>query len=94
MGLVLAQENPDVIPQADLDHTAVIEWVWRYFTSCNAQQPGATSPQLNDRLTGPVFASGDLPASPHLMLCSIHQAPDILCSHPSYNAQEYWIAVS
>lgn len=41
----------------EMDHTALIDWVWNYFTAGAEQQAGGR-PQLKECLTGPIIASG------------------------------------
>lgn len=43
--------------QRAIDHSALLDWVWEYFTM---EEDGkrASSVNLMDRLTGPVFMSG------------------------------------
>ena len=52
--------------QGPVDHSAMVDWVWRYFSEGTVGSGGSSQgqpPSLMSKLTGPVQLSGRLPAS-------------------------------
>ena len=52
--------------QGPVDHSAMVDWVWRYFSEGSTGSDNISQgqpPSLMSKLTGPVQLSGELPAS-------------------------------